>query len=453
MEDSDFGYRFLLVAFVLLLNGFFAAAEVSLVSVRQSRLKQLAAEGDTGAKAALSLLSNPERLLSVVQVGVTLASLGLGWAGEPAMFAVFKALFGSFVTPATEGIFRGATFAAAFVLMTYAHVVIGEVVPKNLAIEKADRLSVIVAPALLVFYRITSPFVFVIERSAGAVSRMLGLKGATLGGGHSAEELKFIIASARRHGHLESFEELSIRRILELQDFLVREIMVPRSEILSVPVDASLDDVLKLVDENHFSRIPVYENEPEHIVGIVHYKDILAMWRQRRTATAKRRSVPKFDLRLLLTKPVVVPETKPVNQLIDDFRGEHAHIAIVVDEFGSVVGLVTLEDALEQIFGEIEDEHDVHLVTTVYDSPELEIEGSVPIRDLETQYRIELPIDAGFETLAGFLLFRLGNIPAAGETVEYDNHRFTVLEMDRNRIVRVRIERSEQPANEEEEAE
>jgi CBS domain containing-hemolysin-like protein len=334
--------------------------------------------------------------------------------------------------------------------MTFAHVVIGEVVPKNIAIEKSDGLAVTVAPVLLLFYRVTGPFVFVIERSARSLSRLIGLKGATLGGGHSAEELKFIIASSRRHGQLESFEESAIRRMLELQDYLVREIMVPRNEIISIPLDAGLDQVLQLMREHQLSRIPVYEGEPEHIVGIVHYKDFLTVWNDRRLAAERHRPVPRFHIRYLMTKPPVVPETKPVNQLVDDFRTEHSHMALVVDEFGSVVGLVTLEDALEQIFGEIEDEHDVHLPPVTDHSPVVELEGGANIRDLEMQYAIELPVDAGFETLAGFVLHRLGRIPSSGDTVEYEDYRFTVLSMDRNRIAKIKVERFEAETGEDE---
>ncbi len=439
MDDAYLGYRFGVVAAVLLLNGFFAAAEVSLLSVRKTRLRQMADEGQLGAESALSLLANPERLLSVVQVGVTLASLGLGWAGEATLYVLWQAAFGAFVSPATESLFRGLSFVLSFLAMTYAHVVLGEVVPKNLAIERADRLAVLVAPALLVFHRASSPFVSVIERSAAIISRLLGLRGEPLSGGHSAEELKFIISSSRREGHLETFEEAAIARLIDLQDHLVREIMVPRNEIVSVEVSASLDDVLQLMQSNQFSRIPVYEERPEHIVGIVHYKDLMSVWYERRTATANRRSVPKFNLAPLMTEAVVVPETKPVNQLVDAFRQWHSHMAIVVDEFGTVVGLVTMEDALEQIFGEIEDEHDVHLAPVVQHSPELELEGGVSIRDLETHYSIKLPVDVGFETLAGFLLYCLGHIPEAGETVDYDIYRFTVLEMEQNRIARVKV--------------
>ena len=214
MSDGHFGYRFLLLALIIGLNGFFAAAEVSLLSSRRSRLEHLAESGNVGAQAALSLLQNPERLLSVVQVGVTLSSLGLGWAGEETLFNILIAALHPLVTKATEGLVHGAAFTLSFALMSYAHVVLGEVVPKNLAIEKADRLAVIVSPVLLVFYRVSEPFVLVIEKSASALSRLAGLKGVQHGGGHSAEELRYIIQSAG--GDALAYEQRVMVRVIDL---------------------------------------------------------------------------------------------------------------------------------------------------------------------------------------------------------------------------------------------
>src|SRR6202165_4270113 len=199
-------YRFVILVAILVLNGFFAAAEVALISVRKSRLRAMADDGQVGAQAALTLLANPARWLSVTQVGVTLASLGLGWAGENTVYELFLSILQPFMSPALTPLLHGVRFGLAFLFISYAHVVVGEVVPKNLAIEKADRLAVLVAPALLVFDRISAPFIFFAERSAAALSRWLGLRGSHTGGGHSAEELKFIISSSRTEGHLPRFE-------------------------------------------------------------------------------------------------------------------------------------------------------------------------------------------------------------------------------------------------------
>jgi CBS domain containing-hemolysin-like protein len=438
-------YRILFVVLLIAVNGFFAGAEVALLSVRHSRLRQMAEEGQAGAQAALSLLSNPGRLLSVTQVGVTLASLGLGWAGESTLYGVLIGLFYPVTTPLTAKFLHGASWGIAFLVIGYFHVVLGEVVPKNLAIAKADRLAVLVAPALLVFYRISSPFVVVIERSAGAITRALKLKGGAYQGGHSAEELKLIVSSSRGLGYLPEAQEDMIHRVLDLGNVAVREIMVPRNDIVSIPVDGTLDQVLETMLEKRHSRLPVYEGAPEKIVGILHYKDLLPVWEERRRAIRSGRPSRAFHIARLIRPHLVVPETKPLSQMLDEFQRGSSHIAMVVDEFGTIVGMVTVKDVLEDVVGKIEDEHDEKSVRRVPEAEEVELDGATRIRDLEAEFGIEIPADAGFETLAGFLLFRLGRIPAAGESVAYQGRRYTVLEMDRNRIARVKIEKLPAP--------
>jgi putative hemolysin len=433
--------RLILLVAIVALNGFFAAAEVALVSVRRSRLKELAEQGNASARAALGLLANPGRLLSVTQVGVTLASLGLGWAGEDTVYRLLLSWFEPWIAPHSRSIpwLHGLSFAVAFLVISFVHVVIGEVVPKNLALEKADRLALLVATPLLIFRRVSAPFVFVIERTSGALSRLLGLKGGLGGGGHSPEELKFIVESSRHEGHLESFEEDAINKLLELKEINAREIMTPRRQIVSVSVDAGLDELLRLTLQHKYSRLPVYEGRAEQIIGVLHYKDLVRAWQERKSAADRRQPPRPFRLRPYLRKPLVVPETKPLHQLIDEFRNQHTHLAMVVDEFGTFTGLVTLEDVLEQVFGEIGDEHDARRPMPVAGAPVVELDGSTSIRDLSSQYGIELPGDAGFETLAGFLLHQFGYIPIAGESVVYDGRTFLVESRDRNRIARVKI--------------
>jgi CBS domain containing-hemolysin-like protein len=334
---------------------------------------------------------------------------------------------------------HGVSFAAAFLFISLIHVVIGEVVPKNLALEKADRLALLVAPPLLAFRRISAPFVFVIEQASEALSHALGLHGGHTGGGHSPEELKFIVQSSHHMGHLEGFEEQAIRKLLELKEVNTREIMTPRRDIVSVSVDATLDELLRTTLRHKYSRMPVYDGTPEHIIGIVHYKDLIRAWQIRKQANDRRQPQRPFRLRLYVREVLVVPETKPVHQLVDEFRQKHTHLAMVVDEFGTITGLVTLEDVLEQVFGEIADEHDVRRAEPEANAPVIELDGSTNIRDLSSLYGIELPGDAGFETLAGFLLHQLGYIPSAGEAVRYEGRTFIVEEMERNRIARVKI--------------
>ncbi len=440
MGDSYYGFRILILLLIVAVNGFFAAAEVSLLSVRPSRLRQLAEEGRVGAQSALDLLANPERLLSVTQIGVTFASLGLGWAGEDTLYSLLITLFAPAITPTTAAVVRSASFVVAFLIMTYLHVVVGEVVPKNLAIERADRLAIAVSPALQIFYRILNPFVWVIERSSALVTAGFTTRGSHRGGGHSAEELKLIVSSSRGLGKLEEVQGVMIDRVLELDNITVHEIMVPRNGIVSIPIESSLDQVLATMIEQQHSRLPVYEERPEQIIGILHYKDLLPVWQERRAAILTGRTPRPFRLRRLLRKHLVVPETKQVTQLLGEFQQGKSHMAMVVDEFGTITGLVTVEDVLEQVVGAIADEYDVKVEPPDAESDELEMEGATKIRDLE-QLGIEIPASGGFETLAGFLLMKLGNIPKNGDSVEFATRRYTVLEMDRNRIAKVRVEK------------
>jgi putative hemolysin len=433
--------RLAILALILIANGFFAAAEVALVSVRQSRLNELAESGHAGAQSALSLLANPGRLLSVTQVGVTIASLGVGWAGEGTIFEMFLAILEPLHIHMPATVLHGLAFTAAFLIISYCHVIIGEVVPKNLAIQRADRLAIVVAPILLVFYRISQPFVYVIERTSAIILRFLGVSGGHVRGGHTAEELKYIVQAVRREGRLQQFEEDAIQNLIELSDYNAREIMTPRHSIVSLPIDADLETTLAVMTEHQYTRLPVYEGRPEQIVGFVHYKDLMRTWEEGRMAYDRRRPNRPFRLRRFVRKPLVVPETKPLNQIIGEFRTNHTRMALVVDEFGTVAGLITLDDVLEQVFGEIGDEHDVISPVTRHQEHALQLEGSTTIRDLETRHNIALPPDAGFETLAGFLLHQFGHIPAVKDSVDHDGRRFTVTQMDRNRIATVLVEK------------
>ena len=436
-----------MVVFLIGINGFFAGAEVSLLSVRHSRLRQMAEEGHAGAQAALNLLSNPGRLLSVTQVGVTLASLGLGWAGEDTLYQILIAALHPVITPVTAKLFHAASLIVSFLAISYLHVVLGEVVPKNLAMARADRVAALVAPALLLFYRLSVPFVVVIERSAAALTRVAGSKGGHAGG-HSTEELKLIVSSSRGLGYLPEAQEDMIHRVLDLETVVAREVMVPRNDIVAIDAKATLDDVLRVMIEAQHSRLPVYDETPQKIIGILHYKDLLPIWQERRNAIRTGRPSRAFRMERLLRPHLVVPETKPLSQLLEEFRRGHSHMAMVVDEFGTIAGMLTVEDVLEQLVGRIEDEHDEKAQPRAPES-DLDLDGVTRIRDLENEYGIEIPSNGGFETLAGFLLFKLGDIPHTGESVEYGGRRFTVVEMERNRIARVKIEKlpDEQAAN------
>lgn len=439
---SYYGYRLIFMFAIIGGNAFLAAAEIGLVSSRPSRLKQRADSGNVGAQAALALLDNPERLLSVIQVGLTLLSLALGSLGEETLHGLVLSLFGPILTKSTEAALSVVSVAIAFVVMTYFHVVFGEVVPKNLAIEKAERVAIIAAPPLLVFSKLVGPFVWILERSSTLISKWIGVHGHQHAE-HTPEELKFVVSASHAAGHLTAFEEEALRRTLELQDYSAREVMVPRSQMVTVDADADIDEVLQMMSGSRYSRLPVVEPDNENPIGFVHVKDVLDFWAQRRQSNTRRRPVAPFNVRHILRKAPIVPESRALHLLLDDLRQQHAHLAFIVDEFGSVTGLVSIEDVFEQVFGEIEDEFDLQATLPPDEAPSFEVEGTIPIRDLETQYEIILPAGDEFETLAGYLMFRLGRIPRQGESIEHEGRRFTVAGMDFNRVATVRIDRIE----------
>jgi CBS domain containing-hemolysin-like protein len=440
-QPGNFGLRLLLLGLITGINAFFACAEIALLSVRRPRLQQLAAEGNIGAQAALSLLANTERLLSVVQAGISLTSLAMGVAGEETINLWLQSVLVPLAPPEMRQAVQWICLALSFVVLTLVLVIIGEVVPKNIAIVASERISIISAPILLVVFRVLTPLVFLIERGSSFVSRIIGLPNHAAHGAHSTEEIRHIVESSTTSGSINRFEGEAIDRLLELRELVAREVMTPRSQMISLPMEASLDEVLRVMSEHHYSRVPVYKGERDNVIGIVHFRDLLVVWQERRLATERRRPVRAFRLENYIRKLPVIPETKLLSELIDEFRRDHAHMALVVNEFGGVSGVLTLEDVFEQVFGEIEDEHDLVRADIADDISEIELEGAIPARDLEMQYGIELPASDSYETLAGFLLFKLGSIPKGGEVIEDAGWRFTVSSMDRNRIALVKAER------------
>ena len=459
--------QFVAVAMLILANAFFVAAEFALVSIRGTRIEQMLADGIPGARAVLRLQQDLDDFLPAVQLGVTLCSLALGWLGEPLAASVLMSWLGAL--PLGQAYVRIYAHVIAitlgFAVITYFHVLVGELVPKSLALRRADALAVAVAPPMLVFMTLTRPAVRFLKSSAAVILRGFDIPMTQKGSVHSPEELKLIATSARRMGLLPKFQETLIHRALELDEVSIREIMTPRQKIFSLPSNMPIEEASARVIDRQHSRVPVYDEMrgPEHIVGIVYSKDLARLMYFRPAiapvnpaapadavvlseAQRSRRirvSVPFVELKLaqVMRDVLVVPETKSVLDLIRDFQKRRRHMAIVVDEYGSTVGLVTAEDAIEQLTGELEDEFDDParpLLTTAAGA--LMMDGGVNLRDLETQMQWSLPRDGGVETLAGFLLMRLGHIPQAGESVTYKGRRLTVIEMEGRRIGKVRVE-------------
>jgi len=434
---------------LILANSFFVAAELALVSLRATRVEQLLAQSRPGARAVAQLRAHMSGTLSAVQFGVTVASLGLGWLGEPVVAPLFERPLRAL--PHASFFAHSLAAALAFACITYLSVILGELVPKSLALRRPERLALAVAPAMLVFIRLTRPIVVFMNSSANLVLRLFRSIPVGEEPAHSPDELKLMATATRRQGLLPPYQESLIHRAVELNTIVAREIMTPRQRIFSLPANMPVEEAsARIVDEQH-SRIPVYDAQrgPEHIVGVVYSKDVsrLVHFALRRVASGQR---PSRGLQLgqIMRDILVVPETKPVLDLLHEFQERRRHLAIVVDEHGSTVGLVTVEDALEQLVGEMEDEFDVGMRRAARMPAEaFYLDGGVNLRDLETQMHWHLPRDGGVETLAGFLLTQLGHIPAVGESVVFEGRRYTVAEMSGHRISRVRIEpvRSEAP--------
>ncbi len=442
MEELPLTLRLIVLVFLLGVNAFFSAAEVALVSVRGTRMRALAAAGDRHANIVLEFLNDPDRMISATQLGVTLASLGLGWAGESTVYRLIEPLTRPWITPATEQIGHVFSFTVAFSAITFLHMVVGEVVPKNLGMERAERLSLAVAKPLRLFARVTGLFVSLVEGTSERISRLMGLKLNVAEQGYTAEELKLLFSVSKREGRLAQFQEAMLSRAVDFHDVTLREVMVPRQEMVALPSTATLDQVVDYVVRYQHSRIPVYEGSSENVIGVLFVKEMWSFVQQMHRRQALGRPPPPFRLQAFLHRVPFAPETKFLYELLEEFQQQRYHMAVVVDEFGTVIGLVTVEDALEQIVGEIREEHERPKPGELQLSDEpIEIDGITNVRDLASLYRIELPYDTGFETLAGFLLSRLGHIPRESEEIEFEGRKYLVVEMEHNRIAKVRVER------------
>jgi len=435
--------RVFLILLLVAANAFFAAAEFALVSIRETRIQQLIEARRISARIVQKLHRNLDEVVNGVQLGITVVSLTLGWVGEPLLARIVEGLLGQ-TTSHLSLYAHGIAIAIAFMLITCLHVILGELVPKSLALQRGEQVALAVAAPMEVFLTLTRPFIFGMSAAAGSVLRIFGSRKIRQGPIHSPDELKLIVTASRQFGQIPPFQEEMIHHALELESITVREVMVPRPDIFSLPGDLALDEALARVVEEQHSRIPVFDPQsgPEHIIGVLYSKDLMRWARQRLTQPiAARASATRINQ--IMHDVLVVPETKVLTELLEEFKDRKRHLAVVVDEFGSTAGVITVEDILEQLVGEIEDEFDAPPLQqpVLPGKLALVLEGSFGIRDLESQYQLSLPRDSGFETLAGFVLARLQKIPRVGDAFDYEGHRFTVEEMEGHRIAKVQIEK------------
>lgn len=434
--------RVFVVILLVAANAFFVAAEFALVNIRETRIQEMIADRRIGSRAVLRLHHHLPDVLAAVQFGVTLCSLGLGWVGEATIARLIQVGLGGLPHAAVYA--HAVGIGLAFATIAYLLVTLGELVPKSVALGRVERVAIAVAGPLDIFITISRPFLYLMNRSARAVLRLFGVRQFGQSAVHSLEELKLIVSSARQVDILPEVQEDVIHRALELGNVTAREIMVPRPDIFSLPASMTVDEALSKVVEAKLSRIPLYdERGPEHIIGMLYVRDLLRLMQLRlKHGSLAPLSPGSTRLRHIMRDVLVVPETKPVADLLVEFKQRKRHMAVVVDEFGSTVGVVTVEDVLQQLVGEMEDEYDVakEAPLAVVGPNAAVLDGSENIHELEIEQGLRLPRDEGFETLAGFVMARLQRIPQRGDSFEYQGHRFTVEQMDGHRVAEVKVE-------------
>jgi magnesium and cobalt exporter, CNNM family len=420
------------VALVIAANGFFVAAEYALVTVRRTRLQELEAQGSRAATGVLRLVDNPPRFISSIQLGVTLSSLALGAIGEPVVSEILRKPLDLLPQSWHTGVATTIAVILAFVILSFFHVVLGEIVPKSFTLEHAERVSLLVAGPINFFYALFRPFIWVLVKSSNAVLRWIGVTAPSgLSLVHSEEELKMLVTASREKGVLEAEEQEMLHNVFEFADKDAADVMVPRPDVIAVPVELPVAEALRVVLDHPFTRYPVFEEDLDDILGILHVRDLFSALHDR--------GMERVDLRAILRPAIVVPETKHLDELMAEFQGTSNHMAIVVDEYGSVEGLVTLEDLLEEIVGEIGDE---------FDRPEagvlrigrgrVRIGGSFPIDEFNERFGTDLPVD-DYHTVGGFVFGELGRAPKVGDSVGFNGARFEVSSTDGPRIIEVDV--------------
>lgn len=424
------------VVVLVLLNGFFVAAEFSLVSVRQTRIQELVDSGNTRAETVQTALKNPDRVIAATQLGITLASLGLGWIGEPALSHLIEPVLELVPAQLRFGLSHGFAAGLSFAIITFLHVVVGELAPKSIALQNPESASLVVAGPTLWSERLFKPFIWALNGTGNALLRLVGVEPAS---GHqlvhSVEELKMLVTASTEGGVVAQQESELLHAIFDFGDLLVRHVMIPRTEITAVEADLPLDEILPLITESTYTKIPIYDDDLDNIVGIMHVKDLLR--------TMLESGWEKSTVRDLVREPLYVPETLPVSALLHEMRGNRQHIAIVLDEFGGTAGLVTLEDLLEEIVGEVSDPFDKFIpeIQRLPDGSYL-IDGLCLMEDVNNSLDLNLQ-DPAYDTIAGYTLGKLGRIPKVNDKVEDDQVIIQVEAMDGMRIDRLKLTRLE----------
>lgn len=430
-------WKFASLFVIVGLNAFFVASEFALVSLRRTRIEKAAEEGSSAAAAAIRLLDNPTLFISAVQLGVTLASLALGWLGEPTIAAVLEPIAERI---AGEGpaayIAHGVAIGIAFCLITFLHVVFGELVPKMFALERAEAFALFAARPLEFFAKVFTPILWVLNLAGSSIGKLLGLSSSPRHAAiYSEDELRQLINVSQEGGQINHEERTLINKVFEFSETTVKEAMIPRTEIVAIPETCSFEQVAKAFQEHGYSRLPVYRGSLDDIAGFVHSKD-LVMYTQRPRS---------FKLASVIHKPNYVVDTAKLEDVLRQMQKEKFHFGFVVDEHGGIEGIITLEDLLEEIVGDISDEHDEEVNEQIDEQPDgsFVLDGGVAVRDLNRRLETNIPVSESYTTLAGFLMAESGELLDEGAVVPFNGHVFRIEKVDKRRILQVRMETSE----------
>ena len=418
------------VAVLILLNGFFVAAEYGLVTVRRTRLTELEQGGDRRAGGVLRIIDSPPRFIAAMQLGVTLTSLAIGALGEQALAEALDPIVATFVA-----------VLIAYLVLTFLHVVIGELVPKAVALRYSERTALAVSRPVRAFFVVFKPLIWLLRRSTEVLLGWFGLQTpGSEGDVHSEAELKMLVSESTQRGEIQEGEQEMLYKVFDFADKEVSDVMVPRPEVVALSIELPPEEALQAVLESPYTRYPVYRGSLDDIVGVLHVRDLIEAMHERGMASVR--------IDELLRPAYMVPETKDLAALLTEFRRQNQHLAIVLDEYGNMEGIVTLEDVLEEIVGEIEDEFDLpdESIERV-DDRTIRIDGTFPIDDFNEQFGTGLPQE-DYHTVAGFVFGLLGRGAEIGDEIEHDQLRFHVDEVESSRIQRLTVSFLEPSAGE-----
>jgi len=417
--------------FLVLANGFFVAAEFAIVKVRASQIELQAKSGSRVAKIAKNITEHLDGYLAATQLGITLASLALGWVGEAVMTEIVNRMFSLVGIDISTGWARTGGHILAFGIITIMHVVLGELAPKSIAIQKPVATTMRLAIPLRIFYYMFIPAIWLLNGFANFLLRLIGIHPQPHEGAHSSEELQYLLDKGKESGAINTSEHELIKNVFDFNERIVKNIMVPRTKIVAVEVNDTAEDFIKTVTEEGYSRIPIYDDNIDQIVGIVHTKDILPL-------VVKGKEVV---LKSIMRKPYFVPETKKINDLMTEFQQKRIQIAFVLDEFGGTAGMVTLEDIVEELVGEIQDEYDEEtpVVEQISDT-EFMVDAGASVHDTNGYLPIELPESSDYDTVAGLVSHVFEKIPDVGESAEKFGYIFTIMKKTQQNIEFVKLD-------------